>query len=41
MRRLQASPVVPLVTIPLFLASAAAPLVRFRRARGEERQQLK
>jgi hypothetical protein len=41
MRRLQASPVVPLVTIPLFLASASAPLVRFRRARAEQRQQLK
>jgi hypothetical protein len=41
MRRLQASPAIPLITIPLFLASAAAPLVRFRRARGEQRQQLK
>jgi hypothetical protein len=41
MRQLQASPVIPLVTIPLFLASAAAPLVRFRRARGVQRQQLK
>jgi hypothetical protein len=27
MRRLQASPTIPLVTIPLFLASASAPLV--------------
>jgi hypothetical protein len=41
MRRLQASPIVPLVTIPLFLASASAPLVRFRHARAEQRQQLK
>jgi hypothetical protein len=41
MRRLQASPVVPLVTIPLFLASASAPLVRFRHARADQRQQLK
>jgi hypothetical protein len=41
MRRLQASPIIPLVTIPLFLASASAPLVRFRRARAEQRQQLK
>jgi hypothetical protein len=41
MRRLQASPAIPLITIPLFLASAAAPLVRFRRVRGEQRQQLK
>jgi hypothetical protein len=41
MRRLQASPVIPLISIPLFVASAAAPLVRFRRARGEQRQQLK
>jgi hypothetical protein len=41
MRRLQASPVIPLVAIPLFLASAAAPLVRFRLASGEQRQQLK
>jgi hypothetical protein len=41
MRRLQASPAIPLITIPLFLALAVAPLVRFRRARGEERQQLK
>jgi hypothetical protein len=41
MRQLQASPVIPLVTISLFLASAAAPLVRFRRVRGEQRQQLK
>jgi hypothetical protein len=41
MRRLQASPAIPLITIPLFLASAAAPLARFRRARGEQRQQLK
>jgi hypothetical protein len=41
MRQLQASPVIPLVTIPLFLASAVAPLVRFRRASGEQRQQLK
>ena len=41
MRRLQASPIIPLVTIPLFLASASAPLVRFRHARAEQRQQLK
>jgi hypothetical protein len=41
MRQLQASPVVPLITIPLVLASASAPLVRFRRATGEQRQQLK
>jgi hypothetical protein len=41
MRRLQASPAIPLITIPLFLASAAAPLVRFRLASGEQRQQLK
>jgi hypothetical protein len=41
MRRLQASPIVPLITIPLFLASASAPLVRFRHARAEQRQQLK
>jgi hypothetical protein len=41
MRRLQASPAVPLITIPLFLASALAPLVRFHRVRGEQRQQLK
>jgi hypothetical protein len=41
MRRLQASPAIPLIGIPLFLASAAAPLVRFRHARGEQRQQLK
>jgi hypothetical protein len=41
MRHLQASPAIPLITIPLFLASAAAPLVRFRRAQGEQRQQLK
>jgi hypothetical protein len=34
MRRLQASPAIPLISIPLFLAAAAAPLVRFRRARG-------
>jgi hypothetical protein len=41
MRQLQASPAIPLITIPLFLASAIAPLVRFRRAGGEQRQQLK
>jgi len=41
MRRLQASPIVPLVTIPLFLASATAPLVRFRHAHADQRQQLK
>ena len=41
MRRLQASPIIPLVTIPLFLASASAALVRFRQARAEQRQQLK
>jgi hypothetical protein len=41
MRRLQASPIVPLVTVPLFLASASAPLVRFRHARADQRQQLK
>ena len=41
MVRLQASPIVPLITIPLFLASASAPLVRFRHARAEQRQQLK
>jgi hypothetical protein len=41
MRRLQASPVIPLLTIPLFLASASAPLVRFRHARADQRQQLK
>ena len=41
MRRLQASPIIPLVTIPLFLASASAPLVRFRHARADQRQQLK
>jgi hypothetical protein len=41
MRQLQASPVVPLVTIPLFLASASAPLVRFGHARADQRQQLK
>jgi hypothetical protein len=41
MRRLQASPVIPLVTVPLVLASTAAPLVRFRGARGVQRQQLK
>jgi hypothetical protein len=41
MRRLQASPIIPLVTIPLFLASTSAPLVRFRRARADQRQQLK
>jgi hypothetical protein len=41
MRRLQASPIIPLVIIPLFLASASAPLIRFRHARAEQRQQLK
>jgi hypothetical protein len=41
MRRLQGSSVVPLITIPLFLASASAPLVRFRHARADQRQQLK
>jgi hypothetical protein len=41
MRQLQASPAIPLITIPLFVASAAAPLVRFRRVRGEQRQQFK
>jgi hypothetical protein len=41
MRRLQASPIVPLITIPLFLTSASAPLVRFRHARADQRQQLK
>jgi hypothetical protein len=41
MRRLQASPIGPLITIPLFLASASAPLVRFRHARADQRQQLK
>ena len=41
MRRLQASPIISLATIPLFLASASAPLVSFRRARADQRQQLK
>jgi hypothetical protein len=41
MRRLQASPAIPLISIPLVLASAAAPLVRFRHTRGVQRQQLK
>jgi hypothetical protein len=41
MVRLQASPIVPLVSIPLFLASASAPLVRFRHGRADQRQQLK
>jgi hypothetical protein len=41
MRRLQASPIISLATIPLFLTSASAPLVRFRRARADQRQQLK
>jgi hypothetical protein len=41
MRRLQASPIIPLITIALFLASASAPLIRFRHARAEQRQQLK
>jgi hypothetical protein len=41
MRKLQASPVVPAVGTVLVLASASAPLVRFRRARAIQRQQLK
>jgi hypothetical protein len=41
MRQLQASPIVPLIAIPLFVASASAPLVRFRHARADQRQQLK
>jgi hypothetical protein len=41
LRQLQASPIVPLIAIPLFVASASAPLVRFRLATGEQRQQLK
>jgi hypothetical protein len=41
MRELQSSPVVPAAGIALFVASASAPLVRFRRARATQRQQLK
>jgi hypothetical protein len=41
MRQLQASPIVPLIAIPLFVASASAPLVRFRHAQADQRQQLK
>jgi hypothetical protein len=41
MHTLQASPVVPAVGTVLVLASASAPLVRFRRARAIQRQQLK
>jgi hypothetical protein len=41
MRELQSSPVVPAAGIALLVASASAPLVRFRRARATQRQQLK
>jgi hypothetical protein len=41
MRRLQASPIVPSTGLGLFVVSATAPLLRFRRARAEQRQQLK
>jgi hypothetical protein len=41
MRRLQSSPVVPAIGIALSVASASAPLVRFRRTRATQRQQLK
>lgn len=41
MRRLQASPVVPTIGLGLFVVSASALLLRFRRARTEQRQQLK
>ena len=41
MRRLQASPVVPSIGTALFVVSASALLLRFRRARTEQRQQLK
>jgi hypothetical protein len=41
MRKLQASSVVSAVGTALVLASASAPLVRFRRARATQRQQLK
>jgi hypothetical protein len=41
MRRLQASPIVPSTGLGLFLVSATAPLLRFRRARAEQRLQLK
>jgi hypothetical protein len=41
MRELQSSAVVPAAGIALLVASASAPLVRFRRARATQRQQLK
>jgi hypothetical protein len=41
LRRVQSSPGPVLVVFALLLGSASAPLVRFRRARGMERQQLK
>jgi hypothetical protein len=41
MRKLQASPALPAVGTALFFASASAPLVRFRRAQAQQRQQLK
>jgi hypothetical protein len=41
MRELQSSPVVPAIGIALLVAAASAPLVRFRRARAAQRQQLK
>jgi hypothetical protein len=41
MRELQSSPVVPAIGIALSVAAASAPLVRFRRARATQRQQLK
>lgn len=41
LRRLGSSPAPVLVALALLFGSAGAPLVRFRRARGIERQQLK
>jgi hypothetical protein len=41
LRRLGSSPAPVLVALALLFCSAGAPLLRFRRARGIERQQLK